>query len=211
MNVGAASNMDHLSQGQEQCRRYQKAIVQVGGYHTSGERFEATGLLAESGAEPVIVAPDHGNTDHREWYAGSASAGCRLLSNAPKHSVILDVPRTVRLLEDIEPISEDECKERPDPGVEVFMIGFPGSRGKGFTQVRQGIVSTIKDDFFCVDFFVVQGTSGSPVWEAASGKLIGTIEMLYRTTVMWDDGVVFQTPENLTGTAPAVDWTQVIW
>jgi len=211
--------MDHLSQAQERCRRYQKAIIPVqgktnpSGAHPSGASFWATGLLAENGADPVIVAPDHDCTDHdhRRWGAGSESASCRLLSNAPKHSVILDVPRSVRLLEDVEPISEDECKPPPEQAAEVFMLGFSGPRGEGSTQVRQAIVSTTNDDFICLDSFTVQGTSGGPVWEAASGRLIGTIEMLYKTTVVWDDETVFETPQGLTGAAPVEDWTQVIW
>jgi len=211
MSEEAASGMDRLSQGPEQCRRYQKAIIPLKTRKgSSGEDLHATGLLVESGSRPVIIAPHHGGTDPELWKAKPESKPCSLLSTAPKHSVILNAPRSLLLERDIEPVSEDECADPPPMGTEVFVLGISGPVGEGFTQIRRGIVSTTKDDFFCADTFVVQGTSGGAVWKAESGKLCGTVERYYMT-ILFYGGEEFETTQNLTGAAPVADWTQVIW
>jgi len=203
--------MDQLSQGTEQCRRYQEALIPVYGKNLSGELFIGTGLLAEGGRRPVIIAPEHGNTDPEQWEIVSSSErkSCEVLSTAPDYSTILDAPQID--LTDSEPISQDECGDIPELATEIYTLGFCGGSGHGLFQVRKGIVSTGGKGLICVSTFTVQANSGGPIWEAASGKLVGTIQTGYMATMITDDGEELNTNEDLTGAAPVADWTQVIW
>jgi hypothetical protein len=201
---GLSEGMARLSQGPRQCVRYQRALIPVTGHKLSGEPLIATGVLAESGRGPVIVAPDHGDADHERWKAGFERASCKLLSTAPKHSVILDAPSSV--LRDADPVSEDECGEPPELATDAYTLGFCswiGHRfcswlGQGPAQIRKDIVPTTDERLICVNTLTTGGNSGGAVWEAESGRLIGTIQMSH-------------TNEDLTAAAPVADWTQVIW
>jgi len=131
-----------------------------------------------------------------------------VLSKAPEYSVILDAPSSV--LRDAEPVSEDDCGDLPELATEIYTLGLCGGAGHGPFQIRKGIVSTAEEGLICVSAFTFHTNSGGLVWEAASGKLVGTIQIAYTNKVK-RDGEYLETTEDLTGAAPVADWTQVIW
>ncbi|MFC1576097.1 serine protease [Candidatus Omnitrophota bacterium] len=65
-------------------------------------------------------------------------------------------------------------------GKEVVFIGYPlglGAQEKNYPVVRQGLIAQVipKRKTFLVDGFASRGSSGSPVFEKTTGRLIGIV------------------------------------
>ena len=197
--------MDTYGQGPQQCARYQKSIVPVGGHKEDGDWFMGTGLWLDA-SKPVILAPDHGGVNHDEWMVTTdPRVPCRVVSNAPEHSILLEPVSEVEIG---SPITPGECQMGVSLGAPVFTLGFSGWTGVGVGQIRHGVVSTADENLslYCVDAFTVQCNSGGPVWLAKSGRLIGTVQRGYTTSVRRDQKDDLEVQQSLTGFAPCEDF-----
>jgi S1-C subfamily serine protease len=122
-----------------------------------GKRWILTNRHVVQGAEEVSVAPQGKNPKRARSY---------------KISPDLDLA-VVECPTDLEAKALPLAKRQPNPGTEVFALGFP----LGIANViSRGIVGAAEDKYFLFDAPISSGNSGGPVVDRA-GEVIGVATM----------------------------------